>query len=206
MTGQYIGLRRRRSNGAVTSARRRRRYARSTPFALRAMAARYALAASSRASRAAQQVGARGVQQVIPRRRPDADDGIDERETVLGRPRHADGDRAVELDDRRRINARQLAVQARRSAASRCSSARSALGVQRGDRGLQLVRAGAAHPQHALDDRAAASICARCQSERSCSSRTMRAPSPLPRVPARVVQQHQREQAPTPPARPASAR
>src|SRR5579864_487914 len=55
----------------------------------------------------AQEVGARGVEEVVALERQP----VEQREAGARAVRHRDGDRAVQLDDRRRVRTRELAVE-----------------------------------------------------------------------------------------------
>ena len=115
----------------VTSSSRRSRKARSAAFISSASACAVRVCCFGAPVEPAQEVGARGVKQMVLRQV----DPLDKLEAELRPVSHCDGHGTVQLDDRRRLEARELVVER-----SDLEPVRLALlDVERGDRGLQLV-------------------------------------------------------------------
>ena len=141
-------------------------------------------------ARAAQQLGARRVQRLVAREHAVAEQRLEQREPgrrPLGEP---DGDRAVDLDDRRRRDPAERAVE--------LGDLRPVgrLGdVLQGDRGLQLVRAGAAQAARPVERGRPLADPSRVPARAVLAVERDEAAALVdPRAAARVVQQHQREQ------------
>ncbi len=111
-----------------------------------------------------------------PSRSPRARMRVDEREARRGAVAHGDGDGAVQLDDRRRVRAQQHVVEPDdlrpvgrgRVGASACTAAIAACSVYGPNRRDASARSTSVDPS---------AICARFQSERSCSSSRTSSPS-----------------------------
>ena len=141
-----------------------------------------------------QQIGMSGVQRRVPVQGAGRQDRLEHREAGQRAVGHPDRDRAVDLDHRRRVEPGERTVQQRdlRPVGLRDGGR---LRVQRGDRGLQLVRAGFAAGQRAVEyarplgDQGAVPPGPVLLGERHRPSVVV-----APRRRPRVVQQHQREQ------------
>ena len=103
----------------LISPRRRSRKRRSGSCCASDSARAYELTRVDSTPKAAAQVGARRVRQVVVLELAARQDAVDQREARRRTVAHRDGHRAIQLDDRRRVRARQHVVQARRSAPSR---------------------------------------------------------------------------------------
>ena len=147
------------------------------------------------AAEPAQQIGARGVEQVIvgELRRPSASTSAS---PAAGPSAIATATAWLSATTGDGMRAPAARRRARRSARQSVSSARAALGVQRGDRRLQRVRA---RPPRAQRARARARALVDLRRDPSARGPDPRAARDRRRVGARVaprvVQQHQREQA-----------
>ena len=108
-------------------------------------------------------------------------DRVDEREAVLRALGHRHRDRAVQLDDRRGRELEQPAVEE-----GDLAPVGLGLGVQGGDRGLELVRAGHAQRERPLERGAALLDLAVVPEARSWSSSSTSRPSWLTRASRRA--------------------
>ena len=128
------------------------------------------------------QVGAGDVQRLVA---VEPLDRIDELEPALGTLGLGDSDGAIELDDRRRIEAGEPGVEVRDPGPVRVGGPLGARVLDR-DRGLHRVRAGRAAGGRRAGQGEAASSSTRSQRERSCSGSSTRLPSASTRASRRA--------------------
>src|SRR5947209_14132914 len=97
---------------------------------------------------APKQLGVRGVQRLVACQPRVVEQRLEQRQAGAGPGGERDGDRAIHVDDGRRADLRE-----RRVELGDLWPVGLLLGMKRGDRGLELVRAGAAHPHRPLERR-----------------------------------------------------